>query len=239
VVYHLGTSGWSYPHWRRRFYPEGLASKNWLEFYARQFATVEVNMTFYRFPKPQTLGSWMEATPPDFQFTLKANREITHLKKLRKVKSQVRFFYILADSLKKKLGCILFQLPPSIQLDLDLLGEFLEDLSPDYKNVLEFRHESWYDEKVYDVLRRAGVGFCVVSSTKVPPTVVETAPFAYFRFHGLTGGYRYPYSDGELGEWADRIKGLKSAGEVYVYFNNDSQAFAVQNCLRLAELLKS
>lgn len=237
MVYHLGTSGWSYPQWRLKFYPEGLATKDWLEFYGRHFATVEVNMTFYRFPKPETLRAWVEKTPPHFVFTLKANRQITHAKKLRKVASEVRYFDILADALKPKLGCLLFQLPPSLTLDLDLLAEFLTALSPGYKNVIEFRHESWHDARVSDALRRAGVGFCAVSSARMPPTVVETAPFAYFRFHGLTGGYRHHYSDEELREWADRIKGLRSSEEVFVYFNNDYQAHAVENCRRLAELL--
>lgn len=238
MEYHLGTSGWSYPHWRLKFYPAGLASKHWLEFYARHFSTVEVNMTFYRFPKPETLRAWIDQTPPGFLFTLKANREITHLKKLRKVASEVRYFYILADSLKDKLGGILFQLPPSIKLDLGLLAEFLGSLSRDYRNVIEFRHESWYDPRVRDALAEAGVGFCAVSSERVPNDVFETAPFAYFRFHGLTGGYRYRYSDEELATWAKAMKGLATSRECFAYFNNDFDAHAAENGLKLAGLLK-
>jgi uncharacterized protein YecE (DUF72 family) len=239
MVYHLGTSGWSYSHWRLKFYPAGLASKDWLEFYARSFSTVEVNMTFYRFPKPETLGSWLDKTPPGFTFTLKANRDITHLRKLREAGSQVRSFYHLAGSLKDRLGCILFQLPPSIKLDLDLLGEFLRTLSPDHRNVIEFRDPSWYDPRVRDMLGEAGVAFCAVSSAQVPPEVVETAPFAYFRFHGLTGGYRYRYSDEDLAGWARSMKGLGSSRECYAYFNNDYDAHAVENCLRLGDLLET
>jgi len=237
MTYHLGTSGWSYAHWRPKFYPPGLASKDWLAFYARSFATVEVNMTFYRFPKPETLRAWMEKTPPGFTFTLKANRQITHTKKLRNAAAEVRYFYILADSLKDKLGCILFQLRPSIKLDLNLLAEFLTTLSADYKNVIEFRDESWYDERAYDMLRQVGVGLCTVSSGKVPHEVMETAPFAYFRFHGLTGAHRYRYTDEEIAEWAARIKGLKTSRECFAYFNNDYQAYAIENCLKLAALL--
>jgi uncharacterized protein YecE (DUF72 family) len=236
AIFHLGTSGWSYPGWRGLFYPPDLPSSDWLEFYAQHFATVEINMTFYRFPKPATLKGWLERTPPGFCFTLKANRQITHLKRLRKVKSEVRYFYILADSLRERLGCILFQLPPSIKLDLELLEEFLETLSPDYRNVIEFRDPGWYDEKVFTLMRQHKTTFCVVSSGKVPRTPVETSDVAYFRFHGLTGGYRYNYSDDELAEWAAAIKSVR-ATERYVYFNNDYQAYAVRNCLRLGELL--
>jgi uncharacterized protein YecE (DUF72 family) len=238
AAYHLGTSGWSYPGWKGRFYPSDLPSSNWLPFYARHFATVEINMTFYRFPKPETLRGWMERTPAHFSFTLKANRQITHLKKLRNVKSEVNYFNILAGSLQERLGCILFQLPPSITRDLDLLEEFLSTLSPEFKNVIEFRHENWYGESVWERLRAHRVTFCTVSSSQVPGSPVETSPVAYFRFHGLTGGHRYNYTDEELAQWAETIKQVK-AEECYVYFNNDYQAYAVSNCQKLAELLKS
>lgn len=233
----LGTSGWSYPGWRGKFYPEDLPPKDWLSFYADHFSTVEINMTFYRFPKPETLKGWLERTPSHFTFTLKANRQITHRKKLLNVRSDVRYFYILANSLEKKLGCILFQLPPSITLDLSLLEDFLATLEPAYRNVIEFRHPSWYDEKVYEALRHAGVAFCTVSSAQVPNKAVVTSRVAYFRFHGLTGGYRYNYTDGELLEWAKTIKAAQ-AQEKYAYFNNDYQAFAVHNCLKLRQLLE-
>lgn len=238
AIYHLGTSGWSYPGWKGRFYPPDLPSSEWLSYYSGHFSTVEINMTFYRYPKPETLRGWLERTPPHFTFTLKANRQITHLKKLRNVKSEVRYFTILADSLREKLGCILFQLPPSIKKDLDLFDEFLLTLSPEHKNVIEFRHESWYDEAVVERLKTRGVTFCTVSSAQVPDTSMESPALAYFRFHGLTGGYRHKYSDEELARWAERISRAK-AEERFVYFNNDYQAHAVDNCLKLAGLLKT
>ncbi len=237
MTIHLGTSGWSYPGWSSLFYPEDLSSKDWLDFYSRHFATVEINMTFYRFPKPETLRGWMDKTPPHFVFTLKANRQITHLKKIKDVYHEVRYFYILANSLKEKLGCILFQLPPSIRFDLPLLEGFLATLSPEYKNVIEFRHESWYQDKVYELLRSHKVTFCVVSSAKVPRTVVETADTAYFRFHGLTGEHRHNYSDDELKEWAEAIKTVQ-AKECFIYFNNDYRAYAVENAKVLENLLR-
>ncbi len=236
MIYHLGTSGWSYPGWRGRFYPEDLSQREWLPFYAQHFQTVEINMTFYRFPKPETLRAWLEKTPAHFTFTLKANRRITHLKKIKNVKSEVRYFYILANQLREKLGCILFQLPPSLTLDLSLLKDFLAVLSPQYKNVIEFRHETWHVAEVYELLRSSGAIFCTVSSPELPETIVETQDIAYFRFHGRIGWYKYNYSDEELKEWAEAIKKAK-AKESYVYFNNDYHAYAVRNCLRLAELL--
>ena len=238
MIYHLGTSGWSYAGWKGRFYPDELSQKEWFPYYVQHFNTVEINMTFYRFPKPETLRGWLGKVPEQFKFTLKANRQITHYKKIKGVKSDVRYFYILADNLREKLGCILFQLPPSLSLDLDLLEEFLSDLSAEYKNVIEFRHESWYTKKVFDLLKSHKVIFCVVSSKKVPSTIVETNETCYFRFHGLTGGYRYSYTYEELKEWAGEIKKTK-AKECYIYFNNDYQAYAVANSKKLGEFLQT
>jgi len=237
MIYHLGTSGWSYPGWSGLFYPEDLSSKDWLNFYSQHFSTVEINMTFYRFPKPETLRGWMDKTPPHFLFTLKANRRITHLKKIKDVHHEVRYFYILANSLKEKLGCILFQLPPSIRFDLPLLEGFLATLSPEYKNVIEFRHESWYQDNVYELLRSHKVTFCAVSSAKVPGTVIETADIAYVRFHGLTGEHRHNYSENELKEWSEEIKTVQ-AKECFIYFNNDYQAYAVANAKALENMLR-
>jgi len=237
MIYHLGTSGWSYSGWRGRFYPEELSQKDWLSFYAQHFNTVEINMTFYRYPKPETLEGWLSKVPEDFKFTLKANRQITHRKKIKDVQSEVRYFYILADKLRNQLGCILFQLPPSLTLDMDLLKEFLSIMSTDYKNVIEFRHESWYTDEVYNLLKSYSVIFCTVSSAKVPKTEVKTAETCYFRLHGLTGGYRYSYSEEELKNWAESIKKTE-AKECFIYFNNDYHAHAVANCKSLGQFLQ-
>lgn len=236
--YLLGTSGWSYPEWKRRFYPEDLPQRKWLPFYAEQFNTVEINMTFYRFPKPETLKGWLDKTPSNFSFTLKANRQITHYKKLQDVKGDLRYFYLLADSLQERLGCILFQLPPSLTKNLDLLQDFLSHLSPSYKNVIEFRHESWFSEDVYSLFRSHQVIFCVVSSPQLPDHIVETAETSYFRFHGRIGWYKYNYTDEELKDWAEAIQKTKSK-ECFIYFNNDYHAYAVANCKKLGEYLRA
>jgi uncharacterized protein YecE (DUF72 family) len=235
---HLGTSGWSYQGWRGRFYPAGLPAKGWLPFYAQAFNTVEINMTFYRLPSREILANWAALTPPGFTFTLKANRRITHLSRLRNVGHDVSFFYRLAETLGDKAGCILFQLPPALTRDDALLEDFLAVLSPEHKNVIEFRDASRYAEDIYYRLRRHGIGFCVVSSAKVPPDAVLTSDTAYFRFHGLTGGYRHNYSDEELRHWAGVIRSTGGA-RTFVYFNNDYQAFAVRNGLRLREILEA
>lgn len=235
---HVGTSGWSYPGWRSRFYPPEIKPSDWLEHYASHFDTVEINMTFYRSPRPETLQGWAARTPPDFLFTLKANRQITHLKKLRKVEHDLQHLAYLARQLRGKAGCLLYQLPPSLTRDLELLESFLNILPAGFRQVIEFRHPSWYDPDVFELLSRSGTTFCVVSSSRVPPEVVVTAPVAYFRFHGLTGGYRYRYTDEELKKWAESVRNC-GASEVFVYFNNDYQAHAVYNALKLKELLSS
>lgn len=233
---HIGTSGWSYPGWKSRFYPPEIKPSAWLEHYARHFDTVEINMTFYRSPKPETLQGWAARTPADFLFTLKASRQITHLKKLQRVEHDLEHLVFLARQLRVKLGCLLYQLPPSLTLNLELLESFLRKLPGGFRHVIEFRDPSWYRPEVYELLSRSGAIFCVVSSARVPPEPVVTARTAYFRFHGLTGGYRYRYSDEELKRWAETI-GKCTASEVFVYFNNDYQAHAVFNALKMKELL--
>ena len=233
---YLGTSGWSYPGWRGRFYPSGLPSRGWLPFYAESFNTVEVNMTFYRLPKPDDFKKWADLTPPGFLFTLKANRQLTHVKKLRNIGHDVAFFYRLAQNLGDKLGCILYQFPPAVARDDGLLRDFLAVLSPEFRNVVEFRDPSWYVEDVYGLLREHRATFCIVSSAKVPADAALTSDTAYFRFHGLTGGYRHDYSEEELRHWAGVIRATDTP-ETFVYFNNDYEARAVRNARRLREIL--
>ncbi len=233
----VGTSGWSYPGWRGRFYPTGLPARGWLPYYAERFDTVEVNMTFYRLPKPDDLKRWADLVPPGFLFTLKANRQITHVKRLRDPGHDVAFFCRLAGSLGDKLGCILYQVPPALGRDDALLRDFLAVLPAGCRNVIEFRDPSWYAAEVYGLLRSAGAAFCIVSSAKVPPEAVVTSPTAYFRFHGLTGGYRHDYSEEELRHWAGVIREA-GAAETFAYFNNDYQAHAPANARRLREILE-
>lgn len=236
--YVIGTSGWNYDHWKGRFYPEDVPKRRWLDFYAQVFNTVEVNYSFYRWPSEKTLAGWYERSPENFKFTLKAPRTITHLKRLRDVARLVKDFYKLTDLLKEKAGCHLFQLPPSFRRDDDnvaLLEKFLASLAPGRDNAVEFRHESWWDEEAYELLRRYGVAFCTVSGLGMPAQVVATAEVAYFRFHGERYATRYPLK--EIKSYAASAAKLSSR-RVYAYYNNDAEAYAVINAKELREALE-
>ncbi|HUV87416.1 MAG TPA: DUF72 domain-containing protein [bacterium] len=238
MEYLVGTSGWDYDHWKGRFYPEDVPKRRRLEFYAREFATVEVNYSFYRWPSEKTLAGWRERTPEGFRFTLKAPRTITHLKKLRDVARLVKDFYKLTDILKEKAGCHLFQLPPSFRRDDDnvaLLQKFVASLASGRDNAVEFRHKSWWDEEAYDLLRANGVAFCAVSGLGMPAEPVATADIAYFRFHGERYATRYPLK--EIKAYGAAITGLSSR-RVYAYFNNDAEAHAVVNAKELRTALE-
>jgi uncharacterized protein YecE (DUF72 family) len=238
--YYIGTSGWHYEHWRGLFYPEKLAKARWLEFYAGHFTTVELNNTFYRLPSENAFDSWRDSTPADFTFAVKVSRFITHIKRLKAVGEPVERFIARAGILGNKLGPLLYQLPPNMHRNDDRLESFLSTLPPAVRHVIEFRHESWLDEKVFDILRRYNVGFCIFDMPDVTCPIVATADFAYIRFHGSTGLYYSCYSDGELMSWAKRLKDLAhNLKAVYVYFNNDAGAYAISNARTLRAYLEA
>ncbi len=233
----IGTSGWNYPHWRKIFYPEKLPEKKWLEYYSTCFKTVELNNTFYGTPREKTLESWFETAPEGFIFSVKASRYITHLKQLNHTEEHVKDFCSLAGRLKEKLGPVLFQLPPRFKLNennLDKLKKFLSSLPPGQETVLEFRDPGWWTGGAYSLLEEYGAAFCAVSGLEMPSEIIETSDIAYLRFHG--SDYSTSYTEEELRDFSEKIKKL-DAGKVYAYFNNDSNAFAVQNALRLKEFL--
>lgn len=236
--FYLGCSGFYYKHWIGKFYPEGLAKKDWLNYYTQQFRTVEINNTFYRYPTKKLLNNWHQKTPGDFKFTLKANRTITHLHKFNQTKHQTQNFYKLAHLLKEKLLCVLFQLPPTVQKDMTLLQVAAEKMDTSLLNVFEFRHPSWWDNEVYHFLEGHDMVFCSVSASELPDDVVKTGNSVYMRFHGRDGGYTQNYSYKELEKWAQKIR-RQNAGQVLCYFNNDYNANAPRNCLMLRELLEA
>jgi uncharacterized protein YecE (DUF72 family) len=198
---------------------------------------VEVNSTFYRFPNKEMLRNWYRKTPEDFVFALKVNQLITHEMKFQGTQGLVDRFYQLAELLKDKLGCILFQIPPHRSKDIVFLKVVIEQLDHEKDNVMEFRHPSWFCEEVYSLLRENQVGLCSVSAPDLPQVVVATSPNAYVRFHGKNYWYHYLYSKEELQKWAEKIRRLK-AKNVFCYFNNDYQANAVSNCQQLRENLE-
>ncbi|NWF77721.1 MAG: DUF72 domain-containing protein [Chloroflexi bacterium] len=236
--YYIGCSGWHYEHWRGLYYPEELPKPKWLPFYARQFTTVELNNSFYHLPSEKAFTTWRESTPNNFIFAVKVSRFITHIKKLRNLGSAVENFISRASFLGEKLGPLLYQLPPSMKRNDELLQNFLSSLPPNYQHVIEFRHESWIDDAVFDILRRYNVGLCVFDMPGFSCPVVATSDFAYVRFHGSEGLYSSCYSDEELCQWAQRIARLgPSIKAGYIYFNNEAEAFAVENAITLGNLL--
>ena len=235
---HIGCSGYNYKEWRGPFYPEKVIKKDWLQYYSSIFDTVEINNTFYRFPRENALNSWRETVQPNFNFTLKGHRYITHRKKLKDIEVNVGQFEELAKILKEKLGCILWQLPPNLHRNDEKLEEFCKTLDPAFKNVLEFRHDSWYDEDVYEILAKHNIIFSSISSPEFPDDLVVTNEVGYLRFHGASKNwYDYLYSEDELKEWHSRIM-KKDLKEIYIYFNNDINANAPVNALQLKRLFE-
>lgn len=236
----IGTSGYSYNHWEGRFYPGGLPKKQWLPYYAERLQSVEINNTFYRLPEKSTFLNWYQSVPEEFLFALKASRYLTHIKKLKDPKDPVSLFIDRAKELKGKCGPILYQFPPHWKVNKERLEQFLDQLPGRYSHVLEFRDESWFDEEVYELMRRHRVGLCLhdFPGGRWPEGVV-TANIVYFRRHGATGKYQGNYPRSTLRELARRIQDLVDDGrEVYCYFNNDEKAYATENAQQLREMLQ-
>ncbi len=238
----IGTSGWHYKHWLDGvFYPAGTRTSEMFQFYARHFDTVEINNSFYRLPTAATFDNWRESSPPNFCYAVKGSRFITHMKKLKDPQSSSAKFFLAADRLERKLGPILFQLPPRWKVNIERLEEFLRTLPDEHRYVIEVRDESWLIPDVYDVLRKNNVAFCIhdFADMKVPREI--TADFTYIRFHGPTSAkYWGSYPDRELHAWADQIKQWRrKLSSVYAYFNNDPEGAAVRNALTLKELLNT
>jgi len=236
--YYIGTSGWVYPHWRGVFYPPKLAQSKWLEFYTRHFATVELNNSFYHLPTEKAFLKWRDSSPDGFVYAVKVSRFITHIKRLKDVAEPIETFLGRAKHLQEKLGPLLYQLPPNMHRNDERLDAFLSLLPTERRHVVEFRHESWLSDDVFDILRRHHVGFCVFDMPDLSCPLVATADFAYIRLHGATGLYFSCYSDAELEGWAGRITGLaQNLAAVYIYFNNDAEGFAISNARTLGEKL--
>lgn len=233
----IGTSGWYYNHWHGLFYPESIAKHKWFEHYTKYFDTVEINSSYYHFPKPQNVKKWYKSSPENFVYAVKANRYITHLKKLRGVESQAADFLKTVSILKEKLGPVLFQLPPSLKKDLALLEDFLSLLDRKFISVFEFRNESWYEDRCFSLLDDFGAAFCIYDMGETQTPRVITGNTIYIRFHGTTDKYAGSYPNDILSEWAKWIKKNKKAKACYAYFNNDYKACAVKNAKTLRKML--
>lgn len=238
--FYIGTSGWSYSHWKGIFYPDRLTQKEWLQFYSGSFNTVEVNMTFYRFPRESAVLNWGNKTEDDFVFTLKAPRIITHIKRLTDIENPLYRFYDLLDLLGHKSRAVLFQMPPSFRLssgNIKKIENLLEHLDGKYDHVIEFRDSSWWSEECYELLRNR-CGFCSVNGLGMPQDIVLTDDKLYLRFHG--GNYNLLYSEHELNGYAERLHGIageKSVKRIYIYFNNDYNGYAVINAMAMKKIM--
>jgi uncharacterized protein YecE (DUF72 family) len=223
--------------WRGAFYPEGLPQRAWLEHYAGQFGTVEINNTFYRLPSVSTVEGWVERTPADFRFAVKAGRYLTHIKRLQIEGRLERFQDRLRPMIEAgKLAVTLWQMPEAFHRDDERLEGALRALGDEFpgRHALEFRHASWFCEDVYARLRSAGVALVVADDPEMTFATRElTAPFTYVRFHRGSRGRKGNYSDAEIETWRRRIAGWRARTEVFAYFNNDWEAFAVRNARRL------
>lgn len=235
----IGTSGWHYKHWLGLFYPPKLRVTQMLDFYAQHFDTVELNNSFYHLPLPSSFDRWRDSTPANFVFAVKGSRFITHMKKLKDPESSTERFFNVTERLERKLGPILFQLPPRWKLNLERLEEFLTALPREHRYAVEFRDESWLVKEAFDVLRKFNTGFCIHDLANMRTPLEITADFTYIRFHGPgEAKYQGSYSRKQLNHWADRILGWRSNLEfIYVYFNNDIGGHAVWNAQTLKELV--
>jgi uncharacterized protein YecE (DUF72 family) len=240
VAIYIGTSGWSYNHWQGIVYPRGASSLKRLDAYVARFATVEVNNTFYRWPKDDVFATWRERTPADFVFSIKASRGLTQFRKLNDPIPWLERMDAGLRRLGDKTGVLLFQLPPHFPYTPDRLARFL-DVAPSWPRLaIEFRHPTWHREETFAMLEARGVAYCVMSGANLPCILRATARFVYVRLHGPDPGRLYGgcYSDDDLRWWADRIGEWRSQGrDVFAYFNNDGHGHAVRNALRLRELV--
>ena len=228
----FGTSGFSYKEWRPGFYPPDLSEREFLRFYATRFNTVEIDSTFYRMPNAKTIDGWKNATGEDFHFSLKASQQITHREQLRVPSDALEYLLGIVTRLERRLGFILFQLPPYSKCDLGKLEVFLSSLTPGIRAAMEFRHDSWCREGTFEVLTRHGVALCINDSDELTTPPVTTAPFTCIRLR------RSHYDAVHREEWQQRIHGWADAGiDVYAYLKHENSPEAPQIAQEFAEAL--
>jgi uncharacterized protein YecE (DUF72 family) len=235
--FRIGCSGYYYKEWKEIFYPKGMAAKDWFQFYSTQFNTLEINSTFYRTPIKKSFENWYTQSPDNFLFSVKAPKFITHLKKFDIEKDDLNIFYdLVVDGLKHKIGCFLFQMPPSFSYTKQRLDLILEHLNPTLKNVVEFRHISWWQQEVFDVLREHKITFCGQSYPgSLPEHIVVNNDLVYYRFHGKPVLYKSLYEASVLEDILVQI-GSKNK-EIFIYFNNTWGESALINAKQMQEMI--
>jgi len=236
-LFRVGCSGWQYKHWRGDLYPAELPATRWLEHYAARFDTVEINNTFYRLPSAESFASWRDRVPRGFLYAVKASRFLTHMKKLKDPEEPIERILGRARHLRDHMGPILYQLPRGWKCNVERLAEFFIALPRDLVHVMEFRRADWLCDEVYELMRKYGIGLCIHDLLPHHPRVV-TANVVYIRFHGSGKKWCGSYPNSELHRWADWMTELATAGhDVYAYFNNDAEAYAVRNAQTMREMV--
>jgi uncharacterized protein YecE (DUF72 family) len=240
MEWQIGCSGFHYKDWRGTFYPNDLPQTKWFDFYCEHFNTLELNVTFYRFPQLSFLQNWYKKSPDSFRFSVKAPRAITHYKKFNDVKDLISSFYeTINTGLQEKLGPALFQMPPSFSYDEQRLERIINNLDPSFNNILEFRNVSWWREDVYKTLADHHITFCGMSHPTLPDDVIQNTSVIYYRFHGVPNLYRSPYSTEFLKNVVNTVKDNKQAVQGWFYFNNDYDAVGVSNAKEMIEIVNS
>ena len=235
---YVGCSGWFYWKWRGSFYPPDLPTSEWFDFYTKRFDTVEINASFYSWPTVANVKAWLrQPGSRQFVYTVKVCELITHIKRFKGTKVLVKDFGLIADILGERMGCFLFQLPPSHHYTKARLASILSQLDSARRNVVEFRHASWWNDTVYAAFRQSGTIFCSCSGPRLPDFLARTADDVYVRLHGPERWYRHDYSAEELSGWADRIQ-RSGAKRAWIYFNNDYGGYAPRNAVLMRRLLK-
>jgi uncharacterized protein YecE (DUF72 family) len=230
IQWFIGCSGFYYKEWKGKFYPEKLAQTKWFDYYCEHFNTLELNVTFYRFPKISFLENWYNKSPDEFIFSVKAPRLITHYKQFLNSEQQLQEFYeTVKEGLKNKLGCILFQLPASVEFSEEKLERIINAMDNSFNNVIEFRNISWWNEKVFAALKKKKIIFCGVSINKLPGEPVIIADAIYYRFHGVPKLYYSSYKEEEIKIVADSMINSKKIKKAFIYFNNTASLAAIEN----------
>jgi uncharacterized protein YecE (DUF72 family) len=239
---YIGTSGWSYKHWKESFYPHKMPTRAWLPHYATRFNTTEINGSFYRLPTQETVLSWMQQVPPHFVFCPKMSRYLTHMKKLKDPEEPLQRFFGIFSPMHGVMGPVLVQLPPQLRFNYDLADHFYGLLHTQYRAyqfVVEIREDSWLHDDSLTLMAKYGIGLVISQSNGVfPYSEMVTAPNIYVRFHGPAQLYASPYSDEELDSWAHKFRSWIFEGHtVWAYFNNDIHGYAFEDARRLRERL--
>lgn len=235
---YIGCSGFHYKEWKNIFYPDGLPQSKWFAFYCEHFNTLELNTTFYKFPTVKSLQKWYDNSPVDFKFTVKAPRLIPHYKRFSECESYLDDFYsACSQGFKNKLGCVLFQLHPQIKYSEESLKNIISSLDISFKNVLEFRDESWWNESVFKALKKQNIIFSGISYPKLPDALIPTHSNLYYRLHGVPVLYKSAYPEKFLEE---KFSGLSKSkiNEAWIYFNNTWGSAAIENARYLQNLFK-